>query len=77
MSIYLYYYIYLISLGGFFILFFFSILSFRNNEFLEIKNGKNKNSGIMLLIDSLIYLAIALYVNYKHRKELKERDGYM
>ena len=77
MSIYLYYYIYLISLGGFFILFFFSILSFRNNEFLEIKDGKNKNSGIMLLIDSLIYLAIALYVNYKHRKELKERDGYM
>ena len=77
MSIYLYYYIYLISLGGFFILFFFSILSFRNNEFLEIKDGKNKNSGIMLLIDSLIYLAIALYVNYKHRKELKEKDGYM
>ena len=77
MSIYLYYYIYLISLGGFFILFFFSILSFRNNEFLEIKDGKNKNSGTMLLIDSLIYLAIALYINYKHRKELKERDGYM
>jgi len=77
MSIYLYYYIYLISLGGFFILFFFSILSYRNNEFLEIKEGKNKNSGTMLLIDSLIYLAIALYVNYKHRKELKERDGYM
>ena len=77
MSIYLYYYIYLISLGGFFILFFFSILSFRNNEFLEIKDGKNKNSGIMLLIDSLIYLTIALYVNYKHRKELKEKDGYM
>ena len=77
MSIYLYYYIYLISLGGFFILFFFSILSYRNNEFLEIKEGKNKNSGTMLLIDSLIYLAIALYVNYKHRKELKEKDGYM
>ena len=31
----------------------------------------------MLLIDGLIYLAIALYVNYKHRKELKEKDGYM
>ena len=77
MSIYLYYYIYLISLGGFFILFFFSIFSFRNNEFLEIKDGKNKNSGTMLLIDSLIYLAIALYINYKHRKELKEKDGYM
>ena len=77
MSIYLYYYIYLISLGGFFILFFFSILSFRNNEALEIKLGKNKNSGIMCLINSLIYLAIALYINYKHRKELKEKDGYM
>jgi len=77
MSIYLYYYIYLISLGGFFILLFFSILSFRNNESLEIKPGKNKNSGVMCLIDSFIYLAIALYINYKHRKELKEKDGYM
>jgi len=77
MSNYLYYYIYLISLGGFFILFFFSILSFRNNESLEIKEGKHKNSGIMCLIDSLIYLAIALYVNYKHRKEIKEKDDYV
>ena len=77
MSIFLYYYIYLISLGGFFILFFFSILSFRNNESLEIKEGKNKNSGVMCLIYSLIYLAIAIYINYKHRKELREKDGYM
>ncbi len=77
MSIFLYYYIYLISLGGFFILFFLSILSFRNNEALEIKEGKNKNSGIICLFDSFIYLAIALYINYRHRKELRERDGYM
>jgi hypothetical protein len=77
MSIYLYYYIYLISLGGFFILFFFSILSFRNNESLEIKKDKHKNSGIICLIDSFIYLAIALYVNFRHRKELKEKNGYM
>lgn len=77
MSIYLYYYIYLVSLGGFFILFFFSILSFRNNEALEIKSGKHKNSGVMCLIDSIIYLGIAFYIYYKHRKELKEKDGYM
>ena len=70
MPIYLYYYIYLLSLGGFFILFYFSILSFKNNEALEIKPGKNKNSGVMCLINSLIYLAIALYVNYKYRNEL-------
>ena len=31
----------------------------------------------MCLIDSFIYLAIAIYINYKHRKELKEKDGYM
>ena len=31
----------------------------------------------MCLIDSLIYLAIAIYINYKHRKELQEKDGYM
>ena len=77
MSIYLYYYIYLVSLGGFFILFFFSILSFRNNESLEIKSGKHNNSGVMCLIDSLIYLAIAIFINYKYRKELKGRDGYV
>ena len=77
MSIYLYYYIYLVSLGGFFILFFISILSFRNNEALEIKSGKHINSGVMCLIDSLIYLAIAIYIYYRHQKELKERDGYM
>ena len=77
MSIYLYYYIYLLSLGGFFIFIFFSILSFRNHEALEIKVGKNKNSGIMCLIDGLIYLAIALYINYRHRKALKDNDGYM
>ena len=77
MSIYLYYYVYLVSLGGFFILFFFAILSFRNNEALEIKPGKHNNSGVMCLIDSFIYLGIAIYIYYRHRKELKERDGYM
>ena len=77
MSIYLYYYIYLVSLGGFFILFFISILSFRNNEALEIKSGKHTNSGVMCLIDSLIYLAIAIYIYYRHQRELKEKDGYM
>ena len=74
MSIYLYYYIYLISLGGFFILFFFSILSFRNYEFLEIKEGKNNNSGFICLLDSLVYLTIAIYMKYKHKRKLKEKD---
>ena len=69
---YLYYYFYFICLGGFFTLLFFSILSFRNNEFLEIKKGKNKNSGIICLIDSFIYLAIAIYINYKNKKECSE-----
>ena len=76
MSIYLYYYIYLISLGGFFILFYFSILSFRNYESLEIKEGRNKNSGVICLIDSFVYLAIALYINYKHKKKYTKKDGY-
>ena len=72
-----YYYLFLISLGGFFILLFFSIMSFRNNEALEIKTNKNKNSGWMCLIDSIIYLIIAIFINYKHKKELNERDGYI
>ena len=74
MLIYLYNYIYLISIGGFFILFFFSILSFRNYEVLEIKEGKNNNSGIICLIDSLVYLTIAIYMKYKHKKILKGKD---
>ena len=77
MSIYLYYYIYLVSFGGFIILFFLSILSFKNYKSLEIKSGKHNNSGVMCLIDSLIYLAIAIFINYKYRKELKGRDGYV
>ena len=77
MSIFLYYYLFLISLGGFCILLFFSIMSFRNNEALVIKSNKNKNSGVMCLVDSIIYLLIAIYVNYKHKKELSEKDGYL
>lgn len=77
MSIYLYYYIYLVSLGGFFILFFFSILSFKNNEALEIKENRHNNSGTMCLIDSFIYLGIAIFIYFKHKRELEEKDGYV
>jgi hypothetical protein len=47
-------YIQLISLGGFVILLVFSILAFCNVEFFKIKEGKNIDSGIILLIVSLV-----------------------
>ena len=52
-------------------------MSFKNNEALQIKNSKNKNSGWVCLIDSIIYLIIEIIINYKHKKELNEKDGYI
>ena len=69
-------YIFLISTTGFVVLLIFSIMSFANNESLQIEKGKNTNSGVMLLVNSLIYLAIAIFIKYKQNLARK-RDGYM
>ena len=76
MSNALFNYIFLISTTGFVVLLIFSIMSFANNESLQIEKGKNTNSGVMLLVNSLIYLAIAIFSKYKQNLALK-RDGYM
>ena len=67
----IYNYIIILSLSGFGFLLILSFMAFGNFESLKIKNGKNKNSGIMLLVDSLIYLLIAFFVFYKYKKKKK------
>lgn len=76
MSNALFNYIFLISTTGFVVLLIFSIMSFANNESLQIEKGKNTNSGVMLLVNSLIYLGIAIFIKYKQNLAHK-RDGYM
>lgn len=65
MSITLYYYIFILCSSGFGYLLIFSILSFTNSEFLKIAKDRHITSGIILLIDSIIFLlfAIFLYIN--------------
>lgn len=53
-------YIFLISGFGFILLLILSILAFLDVESLEIEENRNKNSGIMLLVNSIVYLIIAI-----------------
>jgi hypothetical protein len=75
MTNYCYNYIFIICLCGFIYLFILSIFAFSNSEILRIKNKKHKNSGFMLIINSLIYLGLAIFFNYK-TKQLNKREGY-
>jgi hypothetical protein len=69
-------YIFLICLSGFGFLMILSFMAFGDIESLKIKKGKNKNSGVMLLVDSLIYLFIGFFVFCKYKKNNND-DGYM
>ena len=71
-----YTYFILISLSGFLYLLILSIFAFLDAESLKIKNKKHNNSGIMLIINSLIYLGIAFFLLFKQKKQ-KRRGGYM
>jgi hypothetical protein len=67
-------YLFTIALSGFIYLLILSFYAFSNTESLKIKKKKHINSGIMLLINSIIYLAIAIYLNYKIRKAKKSTN---
>lgn len=69
-------YIFIISTSGFFVLFIFSMMSFANSESLQIEEGKKNNSGVMLLVNSIIYLIIAIFVKFKQFKT-NQRNGYV
>ena len=62
-------YLFLISTGSAIILFIFSIMAFLNIEGLKIKTGQYIKSGIMLLINSLFYTAIAAFLKIKMNKD--------
>ncbi len=72
-----YTYFILIALSGFLYLLILSFFAFLDAESLGIKNKKHNNSGIMLIINSFIYLGIAFFLLYKHKKKQKRREGYM
>lgn len=65
-----------ISLSGFFILLIFSFLAFANVESLRIKEDKSTNSGVILLINAIIYLGIGIALLCKIRRS-SIRKGYM
>ena len=67
-------YIYIITFCGFVYLLILSFFAFFNSEVLKIKKNKHKNSGIILLINSLVYLAISIYLKHKGKKERKLRN---
>lgn len=66
----LFYYLYLLSLGGFLVLGFFSILAFVNSEGLQIKENRSSHSGILLLTNGIFYLLIALFLKFNQSKFL-------
>ncbi len=76
MSNALFNYIFIVSTSGFIVLFIFSMMSFANSESLQIEKGKKNNSGVMLLVNSIIYLLIAIFVKIKQNKA-NQRNGYV
>ena len=62
-------YFFLISFSGYIYLLFLSILSFTNNESLKIASNKHTNSGVMLLVNSFVYGAIALFLKVNQKKK--------
>ena len=65
-----------IEFSGFLYLLILSFFAFLDAESLGIKNKKHNNSGIMLIINSFIYLGIAFFLLYKQKKQ-KRREVYM
>ena len=66
----LFYYLFLLSLGGFLVLGFFSILAFVNSERLQIKEARSLHSGILLLTNGVIYLLIAVFLKLNQSRRL-------
>lgn len=81
MSNFLINYFFILSVAGFIVLFILSVLSFVNVEALKIENDKHLNSGIILLITSIVYLAIALWIYFskmrKTQEDINREQGYM
>ena len=60
--------LYIIFGAGAVILSIFSLLAFINVKSLHIKEGKNFRGGMILLINTLIYGALAYFMNVKIQK---------
>lgn len=73
-------YLFFISAGSSIILLLLSIMAFINLEGMKIQEGKNYTSGIMLLINCILYFLIALYIKIKISRNnddsLEKRDHF-
>ena len=58
-------YLFFISIGSSLILLLVSIIAFIDLEGMKIAEGKHITSGMILLVNSVIYFIIALLVNRK------------
>ena len=76
MSVVLYLYLFILGCSGFAVLLVLSIMAFCNNEAFEISENKHVSSGVMLMVNSVVYLAIAIGIKAKYVKD-KKREGYM
>jgi hypothetical protein len=70
-------YLFFLSLCGFVLLSILSILAFANVESLKIKKDNHINSGIMLLVNGLIYFGIAAFIYFYKLRNTKRGGGYM
>lgn len=68
-----FYYLYIISIGGFVVLLVFAILSFANSEGMNIKVNRNIHSGVLLLMNSVMYLGCAILLTWYQRKNNRKR----
>lgn len=76
MSTVLYLYLFILGCCGFVVLLVLSVMAFCNNEAFEITEDKHMHSGIMLMVNSVVYLIIAIVIKLKYVKD-KKREGYM
>ena len=60
--------------GGAFILFIFSLMAFLNVKGLHIEEGKNVRGGMILLINTAIYGALAYILNMRLQRIKYEEE---
>lgn len=66
-----YVYLLILSTGSSFVSFLFSILAFLNLEGMRIEKGKNINSGVLLLVNSILFFIVAYFSKTKLSKQNK------
>ena len=66
--------LYIMFGGGSIILFIFSLMSFINVKGLDIQEGKNIRGGMILLVNTVIYGALAYILNMRIQRIKYEEE---